>query len=427
MTTLKMPSTTPELGVRASRAAPIIIATDGRDQSDPALVLGRLVAGSPDALRIVTVLKTVPVVSPDMQLSVSADVEAARRAEARRSVIDQMQRWWSSDAKESGAVELYDGDPATVVTRLAHESAATMIVAGLGRHRVMDRVFGDETALRLIRLSDVPVLAVATGATHAPRRIVVAADFSETSLRAARLALEVAAPEATVYLAHVAPRDSTLYEWNAPGTSYRMDAGAALRKTQDQLRVPPDMTVQRVLLQGDPATELLAFASSVNADLIATGSHGHGFVARLLIGSVTTRIVRCATCSVLTVPHAAAMTRVRTRVEPAAVVALPRNDWSTQLDDFTRKNMGRKSILEVDDPEIGAQAQQFDYPLLGASFDSHDQRVELMFGQLGDTRRHLSRGIGGVTGIDVLRDAAGRDVALRVVHGAGQTLLHFTS
>src|SRR6185312_10782818 len=104
----------------------------------------------------------------------------------------------------------------------------------------------------------------------------------------------------------------SLYDWKGWGTTYKQDAGDALQKTREQLHIPAGMIVQKVLLQGDPATELLAFATSVNADLIATGSHGHGFVARMLIGSVTTRIVRCSTCSVLTVPHAAVMTRART-------------------------------------------------------------------------------------------------------------------
>jgi hypothetical protein len=35
-----------------------------------------------------------------------------------------------------------------MIANIAHESNAAMIVSGLGRHRVMDRLFGDETALR---------------------------------------------------------------------------------------------------------------------------------------------------------------------------------------------------------------------------------------------------------------------------------------
>jgi nucleotide-binding universal stress UspA family protein len=422
METVRGSSAMPELGIRANHASPVIIATDGRAQSDSALVVGRMLAEAPEALRLVTVLKTMPII-PDVPMAVSADLAETRRDEVRRELLTQMTRTWDDHYD----IETYDGDPATVIARLAHRVGATMIVCGLGRHRVADRVFGDETALRLIRLADVPVFAAANGLLRAPRHIVVAVDFSETSLRAARLAIDVAASNATIYLAHVAPRDSSLYDWKGWGATYKQDAGEALQKVREQLRVPRDMTMQKVLLQGDPATELLAFASSVNSDLIATGSHGHGFVARMLIGSVTTRVVRCSTCSVLTVPHTAVMSRARMTVEPPVVTTVPAADWAAELDEFTRRNIGRRGILEVDDPEIGAQAQEFDYPFIGATFDPHDQRVNLMFGSPSITTHHLTRGIGGVTAVDILRSATGHDLALRIVHGTGQTLLTFGS
>ena len=420
MDALKIPSAEPEVGVRASVAAPIIIATDGLEQSDAALTMGRLLAESREAVRLVRVLRTLPMV-PDVPIQIPMDVENVRRADARREVLAQASRVWHDTAE----VELHEGDPATVIARLAHKAGASMIVAGLGRHRVTDRVFGEETALRLIRAADVPVYATAAGAARAPRRIVVAMDFSETSLRAARLALEVAASGATIYLAHVAPRDSSFYDWKGLGTTYKVAVGDALQRTREQLRVPDDMIVQNVLLQGDIATELLAFASGVNADLIATGSHGHGFIARMLVGSVATRLVRCSTCSVLTVPFSAVMTQVGIPVAPPVVQAVPHGEWGRQLDEFSRRNVGRRGTLEVDDPEIGAQAQEFDYPLRGATYDSHDQRVTLMFGEWGWGAPHLTRGIAGATAVDVLQDERGRDLALRVAHGAGQTLLTF--
>jgi nucleotide-binding universal stress UspA family protein len=422
MESLKIPTVLPEVGVRASAASPVVIATDGRQQSDAALTIGRLLAGGADAFRLVTVLETLPMV-PDMPIPVPIDVENARRDDAKRDAVNQTCRVWDVACD----VEVRDGDPATVIARIAHDAGATMIVAGLGRHRVTDRIFGDETALRLIRAADVPVLATAPSLMHAPRRIVVAVDFSETSLRAARLALDLAASGATIYLTHVAPRDSSLHDWKGWGAKYKDGVGNALQKTREQLRVPAGMIVQNVLLQGDPATELLAFATSLNADLIATGSHGHGFVARLLVGSVTTRLVRCSTCSVLTVPHAAAMTRVRTSAEAPVVRKLPHAEWTAQLDAFSRRNVGRRGTLEVDDPEIGAQAQEFDYPLSGATYDAHDQRVALMFGEPGWGAPHLTRGISGVTSVDIAQDDRGCDVAIRIAHGAGQTLLTFTA
>jgi nucleotide-binding universal stress UspA family protein len=422
METLNIPSIQPEIGLRAGRSSPIIVATDGRPQSDAALVMARVLSDSPETIRLVTAVRPVPMF-PDAPGSVNADIEAARRAEAKRDAQAQAERLW----KDGADVEVYDGDPALVLGKLAHSAGASLIVAGIGRHRVMDRMFGSETALRLIRVADCPVLAVTSEAWRAPRRIVVAVDFSETSLRAARLALDLAASGAVVYLAHVAPRDSSLYEWADNPGSYKQDAGNALQKMRVQLHVPESITLQNVLLRGDPTIELLAFAASVNADLIATGSHGRGFVTRMLVGSVASRLVRLSTCSVLTVPHRAVMTGAGVSVDPPNIDRLPHPGWVAELEAFSRRNFGRQGTLEVEDPDIGAQAEEFHYPLMGAGFDVHDQRVQLVFGSPGNDSVHLIRSIGAVTSIDVLRDERRRDLAIRIAHGSGQTLLTFTT
>jgi hypothetical protein len=50
---------------------------------------------------------------------------------------------------------------------------------------------------------------------------------------------------------------------------------------------------------GKPAQEILALAAEVGADLIFIGSHGKTGVERLLLGSVSERVVREAGCPVL--------------------------------------------------------------------------------------------------------------------------------
>jgi nucleotide-binding universal stress UspA family protein len=297
----------PQIGIRALTESPVIIATDGFDGSDPALIAGRVIAGDHcGAFRVVTVVRPMVPVAPEAGIACSVEVDRERHADQECNVREQMWRVWGDDIGVD--LDVFDGDAATQVAEFAHRTDASLIVTGLGRHRVMDRLLGDETALRLIRLADVPVLSVAKDLASAPRRIVVAIDFTETSERAAGIALELAAPGAIIHLAHVAPREAFPHGSVGTSTSYQIDAGEALRKLRDRLHVPREIDVQGVLLHGDPATELLAFASSVRADLIASGSHGRGFIARLLIGSVTTRLLRCATCSTLTVPLRAAVT-----------------------------------------------------------------------------------------------------------------------
>ena len=69
-----------------------------------------------------------------------------------------------------------------------------------------------------------------------------------------------------------------------------------------RLDVPPRMHVQPVVRQGDPGSELLRYAEEVHAELIAVGTRGQAFLARLLLGSVATKIIRASPIAVLTIP-----------------------------------------------------------------------------------------------------------------------------
>jgi len=50
---------------------------------------------------------------------------------------------------------------------------------------------------------------------------------------------------------------------------------------------------------GDPATEIVRFATDEQFDLIAMGTHGHTALANLVMGSVATKVVATSTVPVL--------------------------------------------------------------------------------------------------------------------------------
>lgn len=58
----------------------------------------------------------------------------------------------------------------------------------------------------------------------------------------------------------------------------------------------------------NPAAGILACAASLPADLIVLGAHGRGAFERLLLGSVAEKVLRKASCPVLTVPPKAVAT-----------------------------------------------------------------------------------------------------------------------
>jgi nucleotide-binding universal stress UspA family protein len=74
------------------------------------------------------------------------------------------------------------------------------------------------------------------------------------------------------------------------------------RNQLEQIRpVDPSIPVHHVLLEGDPATEIVHYGRDAGIDLIVMGTHGRTGLERLLMGSVAEKVMREATCSVLVV------------------------------------------------------------------------------------------------------------------------------
>jgi nucleotide-binding universal stress UspA family protein len=80
------------------------------------------------------------------------------------------------------------------------------------------------------------------------------------------------------------------------------DAEARLREL-GPLAAPSEDGVARVVVRGDPAQEIIKYAHDSTFDLIVMPSHGHGPFRRLLLGSVTAKVLHDAGCPVWTGPH----------------------------------------------------------------------------------------------------------------------------
>ena len=66
---------------------------------------------------------------------------------------------------------------------------------------------------------------------------------------------------------------------------------------------PPDVTVRRIVLEGDPTQTIVEFATDEKCDLIVMPTHGYGPFRRFLLGSVTAKVLHDAICPVWTGPH----------------------------------------------------------------------------------------------------------------------------
>lgn len=413
------PNAKPERPVHRPPTA-LLIATDGTPQSDAAIALARLLPlGDEREVKVLTVVDHAPIPWGTVDRSLVMDYERGLHQEAESKAKAQLDRL----GDKNWPVEVRSGDPATTIATLAKESHCRMVVVGLGGHGVAARFFGNETALRLMRVSQVPVLAVDSKLRELPRRIVVAMDFSEPSIEAARLALEIAAPGATVTLVHVVPWERKDYIPEHWFREHEADVGAQLTRVTGWLDQGSKCRMHQKVLYGKPGPSLLACAEELDADLIVAGTHGRGILGRMLGGETVAKLVRGARRSVLVLPAAAAFQRFD-QPEPASETREEHADWTRKLDDFSRRNVGRRGRLEVDDPAIGAQVEMRGYRFLGAVYDSPSKRAQLMFGSMAGAGPHLVRGISNIKSVEILSDDLDdRDTALSITSDDGQTLL----
>ncbi len=138
------------------------------------------------------------------------------------------------------------------------------------------------------------------------KRILVAIDGSDPSLKAARMAADIALRfGAQLTLVHVVPKvllppdvyGLTLAEVEKEHRAY---AEKLLEKALSFL-AEPGIDTTSTILYGSPAESIAEEAAAQDVGLVVVGSRGHGAVARMFLGSVSDRIVHISPKPVLVV------------------------------------------------------------------------------------------------------------------------------
>jgi nucleotide-binding universal stress UspA family protein len=81
---------------------------------------------------------------------------------------------------------------------------------------------------------------------------------------------------------------------------YREQAEEMVGAMVETLR-PTGLDVQGIVVEGDPADAIVAAAEREHADLVVIATHGRTGWRRLVFGSVAEKVIRHATCPVLTI------------------------------------------------------------------------------------------------------------------------------
>jgi len=285
----------------------LLVGTDGTESADGALaMLSALRRIRERRVHLLAVFEPAPLPVPSVDPSLAAMTSMAgdegMRAEFFGRVDKQVARCWAGLPPVE--IEKTEGSPVRLIVDTAKRVQADVIITGLRIHGLIDRLVGDETALRVTRATDRPVFAVSPSLNDVPRRAVVGIDFSRASLRAAHAAATMVADGGTLTLVHARPSlDVSAASDDGIEMPYARGVTAALEGLCAAIAAAhPAIQVKAERRDGDPAESVLNFALADKADFVAVGRHRRNAISHAVLGSVATTLLRKAKVSVLVLP-----------------------------------------------------------------------------------------------------------------------------
>lgn len=141
------------------------------------------------------------------------------------------------------------------------------------------------------------------------KTILVAIDFSTVTEPMLEVAVRMGrAFDAKLCLVHVEPPDPSFVGYEAGPQTVRDAVAEEFREEHRKLHaLQKEVEAQGVattsqFIQGPTIEKILEEVDEQEADLLVMGSHGHGALHHLLVGSVSEGVLRKARCPVLVVP-----------------------------------------------------------------------------------------------------------------------------
>jgi nucleotide-binding universal stress UspA family protein len=237
---------------------------------------------------------------------VVAGYEDNERGEDARVLAERVAE---RDGGELKVVHVEKGSPADTLQALAERGEADLVVLGSTHHAAFGSVAPGSVAEHLLHGARCRLIIAPKGYGHEDhsqdRLRVVAVGYdgmaeSQAALEeAARLATKFGGSMRVIGVATPVPAMGAAAAAQAgaeAGPDFQTRLYEAVAELPDELRALP------VLEHGDPVDKLLE-AAEVGVDLLVLGSRGFGPVMRLLIGSVSSRVIRGAACPVMVVPR----------------------------------------------------------------------------------------------------------------------------
>ena len=268
---------------------PIVVGVDASPAAARAAQLGlRIAAAAGVPCRLVHATRDRWSATSDM----GPTTHAAFRAAALHAIRERLERVLQNEVPQNARRDLVvrEGWAPAVLDDEVRESGAGLLILGAKHHTALGRWLGGSTVHNVARMLRVPLL-VAGAPAPAIRRVLVAVDASgaaRPTLEAARRITDLFAAELrAIHAIEPLPIMPELPPQAGDRDYERLLEEECLKKIWPL--VPPD--AERVIRHAAADAGIAAEATAWQADLVVVGSHGKGWVDRMLLGSITERLL----------------------------------------------------------------------------------------------------------------------------------------
>lgn len=275
----------------------ILVALDGSESSLHALrETFRLARAEKSAVRVVSV---VPPYEEELSLvGVKKGVVELMREPFQKALVDAAKTAEAHSVRIQASCE--EGEPHETIVDLAEAEHCNLIVVGVRGCNPANQVLMGSLTARVIGYSRTDILVVPLNGTFGLDKILFAIDGSKFSDGAMQRAFTFHRTYGSkLYALSVADVPPHLYGVS-PAAAEGIIANARENLVQvEQKADAAGVLIEPLLREGDPAQLITDIAETQHIELIVIGSHGRSGLGRLLMGSVTERVIGHARCPVL--------------------------------------------------------------------------------------------------------------------------------
>jgi nucleotide-binding universal stress UspA family protein len=261
----------------------LLLATDGSEYSEgavrEAINLAKTCGSKLYAISIIEF-------NPEFEALAPGRVEKEERAK-----LEHLKTVKSKASKEGVDCEIIvyrGGEPYEYIVDEAAKNKVGMIIMGKHGRSALGRVMMGSATAKVIGYTLCRVLVVPKDAKLSFDKILIATDGSMHSEFASNEAISIAKRSgSTLIVLSVAKKDE-----NLPAAKVNVDMVKEVAKKEG-------IKVETLTLKGVPHEVIVNTAAQKNAGLIVIGSHGRTGITKLLMGSVTERVIGHAESAVL--------------------------------------------------------------------------------------------------------------------------------